>query len=315
VIHQENSEQRATFEVLANPTGSTQDIYDRFVGVFEYMTKSNSNDTTNPKGVYEFRHIMKTMLRNPDMANARGFDGATALHWSAAGYYMMEFTEYLIEKGADVNAQDDAGKTPIMYSILHSNHASNYTETLKILLENGADISIKDNLDRDTRYVLLEQGQNSCEFDSVIFPNPSLVDYSTRNKKTGDNFAHAFAKSKTYMTNDHYKVLLSDKMIPYLLMENKRGVAPISEFIGLADARLNKFANNEYEYDSWAEKAVEQLWHYRELMQSLVNSSQEIDERILAQVRDTILRINYMFSTRQNSETVQLLLQNKNNRK
>ena len=42
--------------------------------------------------------------------------GWTALHY-AAGYGFFELVALLIEKGADLNARDDAGKTPLQVAI------------------------------------------------------------------------------------------------------------------------------------------------------------------------------------------------------
>ena len=45
----------------------------------------------------------------------------------------------LLESGANINAQDDAGKTPLMYAIKGYNE-----ELIKELLKNGADLTLRD---------------------------------------------------------------------------------------------------------------------------------------------------------------------------
>jgi FOG: Ankyrin repeat len=62
----------------------------------------------------------------------------TPLHWSA--YYDLgaEVLQRYIENGADVNAQDKRGMTPLM-------NAVPTRETVQFLIDNGANISLKDN--------------------------------------------------------------------------------------------------------------------------------------------------------------------------
>ncbi len=60
--------------------------------------------------------------------NAKGKNGSTPLH-ETVGFSDTEITKLLIEAGADVNAKDRYGKTPLH---LASKSAA------KVLIENGA---------------------------------------------------------------------------------------------------------------------------------------------------------------------------------
>lgn len=56
----------------------------------------------------------------------------------------VEKIKLLLENGADVNAKDDKGWTPLMMASRHSNTSSNI-ETVNLLLQNGADVNAKQN--------------------------------------------------------------------------------------------------------------------------------------------------------------------------
>ena len=49
--------------------------------------------------------------------------------------------ELLFENGADINHQDKTGHTALYYAVLHGR-----TETVKWLLENGADALVEDKV-------------------------------------------------------------------------------------------------------------------------------------------------------------------------
>jgi ankyrin repeat protein len=56
----------------------------------------------------------------PPLINAKGDNGETALHLAAVFGY-RDIADYLIMKGADVNAKDKQGKPPLFYA-LKRNH-------------------------------------------------------------------------------------------------------------------------------------------------------------------------------------------------
>lgn len=80
------------------------------------------------------------ITRNPEAINWRDEDGRTALIKSIAhGTGHIEVMEMLLEKGADINATDDAGMTPLMFAALH-----NKPDCLALLIAKGADAGVKD---------------------------------------------------------------------------------------------------------------------------------------------------------------------------
>jgi ankyrin repeat protein len=94
--------------------------------------------------------IKQLIEGNPDAVHSRDEEQNTALHWAARIWdkqgdpYPYELIDYLIEHGADINATNRLGFTPLHYSIWY--HASwdqrkNWVLT-GYLLARGADLTI-----------------------------------------------------------------------------------------------------------------------------------------------------------------------------
>ena len=85
-----------------------------------------------------YEDVEKILLNHPQLdPNARGLNGVTALSkyvWREQKYAV----EKLLERGADVNAQDNDGDAP-----LHGAAQSGNVEILDLLLDKGADPNLK----------------------------------------------------------------------------------------------------------------------------------------------------------------------------
>jgi hypothetical protein len=95
---------------------------------------------------------VKELLRKGANVNARDESGHTPLHHAAYRGH-AEVAELLLERGADVNARDKDGHTP-----LHWAAAEGYADVARLLLERGADPSIRDRDGRTPLDVARERG-------------------------------------------------------------------------------------------------------------------------------------------------------------
>ena len=73
---------------------------------------------------------------------------ATPLHW-AAGHGLTDIAARLIENGADVNAVDEFGRTPL-------HEAVGYTDTAGLLIDSGADVDAADVFGRTPLHMALQ---------------------------------------------------------------------------------------------------------------------------------------------------------------
>lgn len=80
-------------------------------------------------------------------ANVNVVDGAgsgTPLHWAVA-WGNQEFIEFFVEKGADVNAKNKRGKTPLLVAVLAFTTQTGSIAAMQYLLDKGANIEGKDD--------------------------------------------------------------------------------------------------------------------------------------------------------------------------
>lgn len=92
--------------------------------------------------------------------NSRDCDGRTLLHCAARNPY-KEAAESLLSNGADVNAKDNTGCTPLMMAAAYNSNAA----IAELLLEKGADLYAQDN-----------QGWNALDHARLLNRNPLIQD-------------------------------------------------------------------------------------------------------------------------------------------
>ena len=72
--------------------------------------------------------------------NARDEDGKTPLMYAARDNQNPDVIKVLLEAGADVNASDEFGGTPLMYAARDNQNP----DVIKVLLKAGADVNARD---------------------------------------------------------------------------------------------------------------------------------------------------------------------------
>jgi ankyrin repeat protein len=147
-------------------------------------TNAKDQDGATPlmhAALYGEPGLLKLLLDKGAEPNARNKVGATALLWSV---HDLRKVRLLVQKGANVNARSEGGKMPLLLAAYYSRSA----ETVKFLLENGADLRARDNRgagvllfaveggDLNTIRLLLDKGvdvnaRTTGEFSEIRFGN------------------------------------------------------------------------------------------------------------------------------------------------
>lgn len=89
----------------------------------------------------DLEKVKRMLDARPDMLNAKHAEqgGQTMLHY-AVWHNQRDVVEYLLSRGADVNARDDNAATP-----LHVAAWKGHAEVAEMLLAKGADVNSKES--------------------------------------------------------------------------------------------------------------------------------------------------------------------------
>ena len=105
-----------------------------------------------------------------DNVNCVGSNMETPLH-KASKYGRIEVVKYLINKGANVNAKNQKGETPLHLQIenfrVHLQSPQSFVEVAKLLIENGGEVNCKDMKDRTPLYLVATRETHTPEFSDA----------------------------------------------------------------------------------------------------------------------------------------------------
>ena len=85
----------------------------------------------------EHLEIAQLLLNRGCDVNKQDNNGKTLLHW-AASHDHLKLVKFLLDSGADINKQDDNGETP-----LHWAACQGHLKLVKFLLDRGADLNLQ----------------------------------------------------------------------------------------------------------------------------------------------------------------------------
>lgn len=130
----------------ANPVRGNYAYFEDAVRTHNMILRFNDGQTPlhiatidGHTGVVDYIINERTSVRTADILSAQDISGATALH-EAVRYGRVDIARLLLANGANVNATDSIGKTPILLIIPSNAQQDMYP----LLLQNGAKVNQKD---------------------------------------------------------------------------------------------------------------------------------------------------------------------------
>lgn len=154
-------------------------------------------------------------------------DGQTPLHLAAI-YGHAGIAQYLLNKGADIKAQDISGTTPLHEAVRYSN-----IEIARQLISKGADVNCKDSLGKTPLLVLISPEKQAETYELLLSHGANV----NQKDMYGDTILHI--ASMTAMRTQILEILI--KAGADVNVRNKRGLTPIATSIEHNDVQQVRF--------------------------------------------------------------------------
>ena len=113
--------------------------------------------------------------------NARAYDGSTPLH-AAVEDGIPEMIAFLLKKGADVNARDDAGKTPLCLAF--ERQGDDQAAKIKALLDGGVNPNLADDKGVAPLHLAAERGKDSTATVKLLLGKGAKTDVRNHDGET-----------------------------------------------------------------------------------------------------------------------------------
>jgi endonuclease YncB( thermonuclease family) len=105
----------------------------------------------------EIDDVKDFVRKNPSLVTAKNELGQTPLHITGRSGN-KELMEFFLSKGADVNAKDGKGWTPLHWACFKEYYSSYYKESIEFLISKGADVNAKDELGKTPLHIACRVG-------------------------------------------------------------------------------------------------------------------------------------------------------------
>ncbi|XP_069672145.1 ankyrin-3-like isoform X2 [Periplaneta americana] len=121
--------------------------------------------------------LLEQLLEDPMYARIADVDGATGLHVLALGGADRgcDYAKLVLQKGADVNAQDRDGLTTLHCTVFKA-----YFEMASLLLECGADPNLRDDNGRTALHIAAQYLPHHPMFIDLLLQNSANVETTTQ---------------------------------------------------------------------------------------------------------------------------------------